>query len=228
MTGEDLMRSRPLPMRAQQGFTLLELLISITMLGIILVIIISATRLGYRSVEAGEAKISSLERLRTSLSLINSQIQSQTPLMYEDNGEQKVFFTGSRDSVRFASIYSLWGSRKGNVYVRYSVGTDSRGKLFLKATENLVANGNEAETLLFDDLDACFFSYFFQDPTEESGSWVEEWTDTLRLPEKMRISLTRLEREFTFIIPLRAHEPKQSVVVSPLQQNQGKGFMGPF
>jgi prepilin-type N-terminal cleavage/methylation domain-containing protein len=70
------------------GFTLLELIISISMLVIIVVIISGAMRLASRSIAAGERKVETLERLRTSLSIINAQIQSATPLMYSDQGGQ--------------------------------------------------------------------------------------------------------------------------------------------
>src|SRR5512136_1554467 len=67
---------------SRRGFTLLELMISITLIGIIAVIIAGAMRLGYRSVDAGERKIESLERMRVSLTLIDSQIQSEIPLTF--------------------------------------------------------------------------------------------------------------------------------------------------
>ncbi len=78
-------RHSTLPCR---GFTLLELMISISMLVIIIVIISGAMRLASRSITAGEKKIETLERLRTSLSIINAQIQSGTPLTYSDQGAQ--------------------------------------------------------------------------------------------------------------------------------------------
>ncbi len=73
-------------MRGRLGFTLLELMISISMLVIIIVIISGAMRLASRSIADGERKIEALERLRTSFSIINAQIQSGMPLMYSDQG----------------------------------------------------------------------------------------------------------------------------------------------
>ena len=73
-------------LRSRLGFTLLELMISISMLVIIVVIISGAMRLASRSIAAGEKKVETLERLRTSLSIINAQIQSATPLMYSEQG----------------------------------------------------------------------------------------------------------------------------------------------
>src|SRR3989337_1653647 len=65
----------PISNSRSAGFTLLDLIISITIIGIMVLIIAGATRLGFRSVDAGEKKIESLERMRSSLSLISSQIQ---------------------------------------------------------------------------------------------------------------------------------------------------------
>jgi len=83
---------RPTPqmkiLRSRLGFTLLELIISISMLVIIIAIISAAMSIASRSIAAGEKKVEALERLRTSLSIMNAQIQSATPLTYSDQGDQ--------------------------------------------------------------------------------------------------------------------------------------------
>ncbi len=78
---------------ANGGFTLLELMISISMLVIIIVIISGAMAVGSRSISAGEKKIEALERLRTSLFIIGAQIQSGTPLTNSDQGAMGVLGT---------------------------------------------------------------------------------------------------------------------------------------
>jgi len=57
------------------GFTLLELIISITLLAIIVLIVAGAASLGYRSFSTGEKKLNAIERLRASLIIIDAQIQ---------------------------------------------------------------------------------------------------------------------------------------------------------
>ena len=68
------------------GFTLLELIISITLVAIIVLIISVAANLGYRSFNSGEKKMNAVERLRSSLTIIDAQIQSGVPLTLEDGG----------------------------------------------------------------------------------------------------------------------------------------------
>jgi general secretion pathway protein J len=121
----------------EKGFTLLELLISMVMLGIIVVILVSALRLAFRSVDSGERKADYLERMRVSLSVIDSQIQSQTALTYQEEEATNYYFTGERDSLEFSTNYSIWGGQKGYVVVSYSV-LEEKEKAVLYASEHIV------------------------------------------------------------------------------------------
>ena len=138
-----------------KGFTLLELLISIVILGIIIVILAGALRLGFRSVEAGEQKIESLERMRTSLFIIDSQIQSQILLTYrnEEAGEETpggYYFTGERDSLQISTNYSIWGGKRGYVIVTYNVLSEGTGKTALQASEHIIGVEETKDTTLLD------------------------------------------------------------------------------
>jgi len=203
-------RSNPITMHSYQkllkksyGFTLLELLISIVMLGIIILIVTGAMRLGLRSVDAGEKKAESLERFRSSLNIIDSQIQSLFPITYNEEGTVNSNFTGSRESLQFSTNYSIWGVQKGYVTVSYNVSSEDTGKPVLYASENIMGMEDSRETKLLDSFDEIYFEYFYKDPTEEEGKWVEEWTDTANIPEKIRLHLVTGQRDLSFIIPVR-------------------------
>ena len=185
------------------GFTLLELLISLVMIGVIAVIITGAMRLGIRTVKTGETKIDHLERTRASFNIIDSQIQSQIPLTFEENGEKKYYFNGDKESLQFSTNYSLWGGQKGYVMVRYKVESDDTGKQFLAVSENIIGTNSNREARLFSAVDAIHFEYFFKDPTEEKGKWVDKWTDTANIPEKVNLHLIYGEKDLSMIIPMR-------------------------
>ena len=185
------------------GFTLLELLITLTLIGVIAVILTNALRLGIHAVSSGEQKIEQIERTRTSLQIIDSQIQSQIPLTFEEDAEKKYYFQGEREYVQFTTNYSLWGGRKGYVLVRYTVEADTTGKQFLSVSENIIGTGTTRESMLFSAVDTIYFEYYFRDPTEEEGEWVDTWTDTANIPGKIRVHLLYGQRDIPFVIPLR-------------------------
>ena len=193
----------PLFYNSCNGFTLLELLISLVMIGVIAIIITSAMRLGIHTVSAGETKIDHLERTRASFNIVDSQIQSQIPLTFEENGEKKYYFQGEKESIQFATNYSLWGGQKGYVTVRYKVESDDAGKQFLAVSENIIGTNNNREARLFSAADAIHFEYFFKGPTEDKGTWVDKWTDTANIPEKVNLHLIYGEKDLSMIIPMR-------------------------
>jgi prepilin-type N-terminal cleavage/methylation domain-containing protein len=197
------------------GFTLLELLISFAILGIIVVIVASAMKVGVQAVTKGEKKMNSTYRFRTSLNIIEAQIQSQSGLTYEDNGEQKRYFKGDGESLQLSTNYSIWTGSKGYVVVSYTIETDNQGKQSLKATENVIGMDNPRETTLFNPMDKIFFEYFYKGPTDEKGSWVQTWTDDATVPEKVKLHLVSGERDFSMIIPLRTAASQNSAAPAP-------------
>ena len=190
----------------QSGFTLLELLVSIVLIGLIVGIVGASMRLGYRSLDKGEKKALISERFRISLNLMDAQIQSGVPLkptsstMDETN---QYLFEGKKDSLRFASNYSLMGGQKGYVIVAYRVETGTNDKCTLFAQENTIGIENQKEVKLLEDFDDIHFEYFFKEATAEQGQWVEEWTDTMTIPGKIRIHLVWGNQQISLVVPVR-------------------------
>ena len=199
-------------LRCRLGFTLLELMISMTLLVIIIVIISGAMRLGFRSITAGEKKVESLERLRNSLSIINAQIQSGLPMTVSDQGENKYYFEGTGKSLQLSTNYSVWGGHRGYVIVTYRVEREASGKESLYASEHIVGMEASRETKLLDAFDEIRFEYSEAELTSEGGEgWVEEWTDDTTIPSKIRLHLLSGTKERSLIIPVRARGVSRSI-----------------
>ena len=185
------------------GFTLLELIISITLVAIIVLIVAGAASLGYRSFSTGEKKLNAIERLRASLIIIDAQIQSGVPLTLEDGGVKQYYFVGEQDSLKFSTNHSIWGGQRGYVIVNYRVETDNQGKRTLFASEYKVGMENQKETKLLEGFNEITFDYFRQDATEEEGEWVMQWVDEEMMPTKIRLNLTRGSTSLAYIMPVR-------------------------
>jgi prepilin-type N-terminal cleavage/methylation domain-containing protein len=184
------------------GFTLLELLISLTLLVLIVVIAMGAMRLGSRSVAAGEKKMDDRERFRTVLSLIDAQIQSQLPLTYGEAASRKYYFRGDGKTLRFPTSYSIWSGRKGYVIVDYRIEADGSGREVLSASEQVPGIEGQANAPLL-EANGISIDYFYKDPTEEIGAWWELLPEGPIIPEKIRFRLTRGQEQFTLVFPVR-------------------------
>ncbi len=185
-----------------RGYTLLELLISMSLLVLILVIAIGAMRLGSRSVAAGEKKMDAQERIRTVLSTMDAQIQSHIPLTYQEEGNKKYYFRGDKKNLRFSTNYSIWNGRNGYVIVTYKVEGDPDGREVLSASEQVPGIEGLRETR-FMEASLISFEYFLKDPSEEQGKWVEMLSDGLAIPEKIRVRVTQGTKQLSLVYPVR-------------------------
>jgi general secretion pathway protein J len=202
----------PASHKGSRGFTLLELMLSVVIISLIILIIVGALRLGFRSVEAGEKKVESLERVRNSITLLESQIQSELPLSYYENAEKKYYFLGKRTSLDLATNYSVWGGEKGYVVAHYQVTQESSGRQTLWVKENIIGQESSRETRMLDQAAEFYFEYFVRDtskdPKDGAGRWVEEWVDddsvqsTDKL-EKIKFHVRLENRTLDWIIPLK-------------------------
>lgn len=184
------------------GFTLLELLISMTLLVVIVVITMGAMRIGSQSVAAGERKMEAQERFRTVLSIMDAQIQSQVPLTYDEGGSRKYYFRGDGKSLRFSTNYSIWGGQKGYVVVEYRVEADNTGKEILYASEQIPGIEGRQESRLI-EATRISFEYFYKDPTEEQGKWLEALAEGTLIPEKIRFHVARKSENLSLVFPVR-------------------------
>jgi general secretion pathway protein J len=189
------------------GFTLLELIISITLVAIIVLIVAGAASLGYRSFSSGERKLNLVERLRSTLTIVDAQIQSGVPLTLEDGGVKQYYFVGEQNALKFSTNYSIWGGQRGYVIVAYRVEADERGKKTLFASEYKVGMENQRETKLLEGFDDIAFDYFKEDATEEVGEWVSQWADEEMMPSRIRLNLVKGSTALSYIMPVRVGGP---------------------
>lgn len=187
----------------ESGFTLLELLISITIIGIIVIIVSNAFRLGFRSIEIGDKTTESLERLRSSFRIIGSQIESEIPLTYDLDGKKESYLKGDSKFLQLATNYSIYGGKSGYVIVKYEVEQDDSGKFSLFATEHTIGIEDERKVKLLSNFDQIYFEYFYKDPTEEEGEWTEEILEEKRIPEKILLHVQEGDKKYSFVLPLR-------------------------
>jgi general secretion pathway protein J len=109
------------PGYAEKGFTLLELLISLTIVSIIVLLIFSALRIGIRAWEKGEKDIDFIQQKRIVREMLEKQLKSVVPyrINIKENNKDVLLFRGDESTLEFVSSVSFnSNNRITPVYVR--------------------------------------------------------------------------------------------------------------
>ncbi len=191
------------------GFTLLELLISLTIIGLILVIVFGALRIGARAWEKGEKDVEIHQRQRVVLENIRRQIASTC--LREIKGVEgeglttkKFFFRGDSEGMEFISrVPMVPTARSGMVYVKYVVREEDGGDkkrlmlyekdiLFIE-TEEDIGDQDEADFFeLIPGAENIEFAYLKRPEDKDADpEWQEAWdldSDT-GIPLAVKITL---------------------------------------
>jgi len=118
---------KPSALHQNNGFTLLELLMSLTILSIIVVIIFGALRIGVRAWEKGEKQVDAHQRYRIVLDLMKQQLSSIRLKKIKNEGQASFFLKGDSKSLEFVSGVSMIpGNTFETVYVKYQVKNEER------------------------------------------------------------------------------------------------------
>lgn len=144
---------KPSAIHQNNGFTLLELLMSLTILSIIVVIIFGALRIGVRAWEKGEKQVDAHQRQRIVLDLMKQQLSSICLKKIKKEGQASFFLKGDSKSIEFVSGVSMIpGNTFETVYVKYQVKNEERNAERLSFFEkNLVLIERDHDLAELDD-----------------------------------------------------------------------------
>ena len=200
------------------GFTLLELIISLTILGVVLLIIFGALRIGTRAWEKGEKDIAVYQRQRAVLGLLSQQIASAC--VYEIKlGDDAFYFRGSEKKMEFVSRMPIVpGAQTGVVFVTYEIENVAKeGKKQLKLFEkdagfmkddDIESQRNEEIFSLISGIENLQFEYLKSD--KDDVVWQNVWdpSETKGMPLAVRIVLKQDEETapINLIIPVRCQQ----------------------
>ena len=182
-----------------RGFTLLELVIALTLLALMSSVLYGALGYAGRSWEGGEAKAEATASMRLSHGFLRTQLEAQHPLRMRKIPEFPLLFSGSRDELRFAAPLPARITGGGIWYYRLVVKRENERSLLI--LERMVPDVDAAAipdfdkteaSILSDDIKELRVGYFGYDAgaTRASApSWRERWDDANRLPLLIRIDV---------------------------------------
>ena len=163
---------------SNKGFTLLELILSLSIIGFIVAISLGAIRLGASAQEAGHLKVDTFQRLRLIQNQLGQKIKSNYPVFTfrektvfpsknsQEKPERLLAFEGKKDSLRFVTFSStLTGQGKFpwmHETVFYIGEHPESGKSGVMMAERTIAN-KDNRSPVFSNLDQGHFFLLAED-----------------------------------------------------------------
>ena len=219
------------------GFTLLEVIVTLTILGFIVLIVFNAFRLGLSSWERGESTRMECQKVRAVTQMISRQIKSIVPYKVKATKAEGDYlaFEGKATSLRFVSALPIKGKRpEGFVYGIYEFKEEGKegGRLILY--EQRVLNKDlfeeplkeESGATLIEGISKVRFEYYREGDPEKNRTeeWVEQWNakEEKELPKALRMTITykngegeKQELPFTLLasIPANRFEDTKAATV---------------
>ena len=185
------------PIRRSQGFTLLELLIGMTLVGFILSLLFAGLNLGTRSWEAGEQRMVTSSRQAVVVDFIRRAIEQTYPLRWRVGEEDRLAFAGEAESLRFVGTVAMHDGASGNHLIALDLvdGETGRDLAMRWRLPDPGAPGFEpieqAEPkVLIKAVKEMALAYFGAQSETEDPAWHDQWLDQKTPPELIRLQLT--------------------------------------
>jgi len=184
-------------MRRSQGFTLLELLIGMTLVGFILSLLFAGLNLGTRSWEAGEQRMVTSSRQAVVVDFIRRGIEQTYPLRWRVGEEDRLAFAGEAESLRFVGTVAMHDGASGNHLIALDLvdGETGRDLVMRWQLPDPGAPGFEpieqAEPkVLIKAVKEIALAYFGAQSETEDPAWHDQWLDQKTPPALIRLQLT--------------------------------------
>jgi len=188
------------------GFTLIEVVLAITIFALMGGVLYGAFSLGHTAVEKSEQSFNRSQRTRSVGDLLATYIRSGYPYR-ESIQEQTILFEGERESLTFVSAYSHAMGGRGLATITIEKEETNNGRARFRLTETapvrVGGDGGQRSSLVIQE-DVRDFQFAYLDVEGDKENWEERWdgNERRRLPRAVRLSFIDAEgNEVRWVFP---------------------------
>ncbi|HEX3096507.1 MAG TPA: prepilin-type N-terminal cleavage/methylation domain-containing protein [Usitatibacter sp.] len=185
--------------RRQSGFTLIELVVALVLLGAMMSLLYSGLTFALRSWDAGDANGRRAADRRLGENFLRRELSETFPMRWKDATALRYAFDGQDQVLRFVSTRAAGVAQGGLALVQVDVEADPKDpKAKNLVMRRAVAAGDVADfssldrvdpTLLVENVDAVAFSYFGSENDFVEPKWSDQWQIQSRMPAMIRVRL---------------------------------------
>ena len=184
-------------MTRNSGFTLMEVLIGMTLLSVMMLLLFGSLRISVRNWDSGEERILEVSEAASVQNFFQRYFTTIRPLMDDFSEDEPVFsFQGESEQVKFVASLPASAGREGlQIFSLKLKSFSDRNSLMVNIVPFFpLADGEEwktEEVTLADKISQLTFSYYGAPEEGDQAAWHEQWLEKERLP-----SLIKVEMEF--------------------------------
>ncbi|MDF1584265.1 MAG: prepilin-type N-terminal cleavage/methylation domain-containing protein [Methyloprofundus sp.] len=194
------------------GFTLLEVLIGMSIMSIMMLLLFASLRVCVQSWNAGEKKIAQVSQAATVQAFLYNKLQMALPLEDASSAEKQFSFRGNAQQLQFVAAMPASAARLGLQLFTLSLmpTQDNKGnELQVDITpffsQSDSAQWQEEQVVILDKIHSLRFAYFNADQAQGNVGWQEQWLDKDTLPALLSVDVELLNGELwpTIVVDLK-------------------------
>ncbi|PYS36279.1 MAG: hypothetical protein DMG14_24970 [Acidobacteria bacterium] len=206
---------------SKHGFTLIEVMVALTLLGLVVTLLASGMSLGFDIAERGNARAEAMRMERIERDILRGQLQGALPLHYWiQDGDRRVdhiAFEGQPEHVRFVSRNGILEGPDGLprwVDLQLEKASNSQTKLVVEEHRIESPDNSPAESITAraEMLSCSDIRFEYLDTTGEKPQWFPAWTGAVPnapLPFAIRLQCKTARDLVRLLIPLDYAESAQ-------------------
>ena len=182
--------------KRQSGFTLIELVVAMVLLGIMMLLLYSGLTFALRGWDAGEANGRNTVNRRIGENFLRRELTELFPMRWKDPMMLKFAFEGEAQRMKFVSSRPAGVTQGGLSLVGLEVEQDASRKT-RHLTMRRAMPDDEAKsfapldgaerTVLIADVESVAFAYFGSENDFTESKWTDAWTFVGRMPQMVRL-----------------------------------------
>ena len=201
----------------ERGFTLIELVLALTIVALMLTVLFSSLRVGLRAWQRGEERAEALEYSRSMTQLVELALGAAYPFQgrMDKNEPLQILFKGEEDKVSFVTLSPPFPRSAPVAFTAVTLAMRTGPDPGLAIREKVLPNFDPFEQLPPDIVDPTVLGIAFRylrDP--DSDTWEKTWNgaEERALPRAIEVTLTvqlngRAEERPPLTVPIRVTAP---------------------
>jgi len=183
--------------KTQSGFTLLEIIVVLTMLSLIMVMVYEGIQISRKMSEKGIKRIDATNEVRVVQELIRRQISRILPMAFKEEDGTFVIFEGDDEHIMFVSPMPGYLGN-GGPHVQLIEIVNAKGGKILQFSHWLLNDSLEQEAfedsdqepiILLENIKNAEFSFVKLNEEGELGEWESEWEEMENTPLMVRLNI---------------------------------------